>query len=350
MMHLCKRISSTFISAILFISLSVNAAPIPDSPSTQSEFSIVTPGHQITFPLDHRLHPNFQSEWWYVTANLQGEDNKQYGVQFTLFSSASLVGNTKQRIFFAHAALSTADNFYHAERYARSDMGHAGIHNQPWQAYLDHWQFTGTAQQPLPGKLVVSEPAFSYQLELSGSDYYLQGDQGFSSKNAKGDLASYYYSAPFINISGEVTVEGKPIAVSGKGWLDREWSSNFIELEKIGWDWLALHLDQDTALMLYRVRSNGEELLYGRLMYRDGRQTTIAPSDINWTAVNTQRFAGRDYPIEWQLEIPSKLIALDIRPINNNQFLNTRVPYWEGAVTATGSHLANGYLELFGER
>ncbi|GGK79831.1 lipocalin-like domain-containing protein [Amphritea balenae] len=349
-MQLCQHISSTLLCTILFTCLSVNAKPLPTNSSENAEFSIVEPGHPITFPFDHRLHPGFQSEWWYITANLQDEDNNQYGIQFTLFSSASLTGNTKQRIFFAHAALTTTDNFYHAERYARSDMGHAGVEYQPWQAYLDHWQFTGTEQQPLPGKLQVSEPAFAYQLKLSDSDYFLQGDQGFSPKNNDASLASYYYSAPFIEVSGNIHVEGKSIAVRGKAWLDREWSSNFIEIDKIGWDWLSLHLDQDTALMLYRVRSNREILLYGRIMHRDGRQTTIAPTDINWRAVASQRFSGKDYPIEWRLEIPSQQITLDIQPINNNQFLNTRVPYWEGAVITKGSHEAQGYLELFGER
>ena len=49
-----------------------------------------TPGRPATFdfPADHGSHPDYRIEWWYLTANLQGEDGTAYGLQWTLFRSA----------------------------------------------------------------------------------------------------------------------------------------------------------------------------------------------------------------------------------------------------------------------
>ncbi len=170
----------------------------------QSNFSRVTPGRDFSFPQDHNIHADFQTDWWYVTANLLGEDGLTYGAQFTLFRNNLLVGGKLQPLFFAHAALTTPSVFFHAERFARADMGHGGIESDPWLAFLDHWQFRGTGKNPLPGSLSVTEKDFSYNLKLSKSPYFLQGDNGFSKKNASGSMASYYYNAPFIQLTGVV--------------------------------------------------------------------------------------------------------------------------------------------------
>ena len=45
----------------------------------------VLSGREFSFPEDHNIHPDFLTEWWYITANLLGEDGITYGAQFTLF-------------------------------------------------------------------------------------------------------------------------------------------------------------------------------------------------------------------------------------------------------------------------
>jgi predicted secreted hydrolase len=51
-------------------------------------FAIPQRGFELSFPRDHGAHPEYRIEWWYVTANLKGQDGKQYGAQWTLFRSA----------------------------------------------------------------------------------------------------------------------------------------------------------------------------------------------------------------------------------------------------------------------
>src|SRR5690606_29762503 len=42
----------------------------------------------LSFPRDHGAHPEYQTEWWYFTGNLQDEQGRDYGYQFTIFRSA----------------------------------------------------------------------------------------------------------------------------------------------------------------------------------------------------------------------------------------------------------------------
>lgn len=328
--------------------------------SANNDFAKVVPGRQFSFPQDHNLHERFQTEWWYVTANLKGEDGFAYGAQFTLFSNSIMIAGQPQRIYFAHAALSTPTDFFHAERYAKANMRLGGVESNPWQVFLDHWQFKGSKAVPLPGTLTVSEPKFAYNLNLSESPYFLQGDKGFSKKNTSGSQASYYYNAPFIKLKGDIKFNDKTVKVTGDAWFDREWSSGMFAgrglnsaesnqlIGKIGWDWLALHLDEKTALMLYRVRSKDETFLSGAVMYASGKQQQLTASDINWQPTQYQDFDGHKYPIGWSLKVPSHQVDITVSAINKNQLMDGIIDYWEGAVKTTGSHESKGYLELFG--
>ncbi len=61
-------------------------------------------------------------------------------------------------------------------------------------------------------------------------------------------------------------IDGKSIAVSGRGWIDREWSSQSLGADQTGWDWLSLHLGDGEKLMLFRLR------------HKDGRNNLSATS------------------------------------------------------------------------
>ena len=54
---------------------------------------------------------------------------------------------------------------------------------------------------------------------------YLQGEGGYSRKSEAGQ-ASYYYSQPFFGAEGSLSMNGRKIQVSGRAWMDREWSSS----------------------------------------------------------------------------------------------------------------------------
>ena len=71
----------------------------------------VTPGVRLAFPRDHGAHPEFRSEWWYVTGALDSP-RRDTGFQLTFFRSRPGTAEAlpssiaARQILFAHAALS----------------------------------------------------------------------------------------------------------------------------------------------------------------------------------------------------------------------------------------------------
>lgn len=299
------------------------------------------------FPTDHGLHREFATEWWYLTANLENSEGEQFGIQFTLF--AQKVGDN-HRLWFAHAAASSARHFVFAERYARDDMGNAGITNSPWRAFMDHWCLCSSTTSPLPAELVVEEDDFAYRMQLQEANYLTQGDAGKSPKNARGDVTTYYYSAPFIEISGELVIDGKANQVRGEAWFDREWSNTLISGQNIGWDWLSLRLEEKQALLIFWFHDDSGAHLSAYLLDRDGGNRPLNTEEIHWQPRRHLQVGDRRYPIASTLKIPSLGVDIRIEPLNDLQYLSTQIPYWEGAVRARGSHQGRGYLELFGRR
>ncbi|MFB4414217.1 lipocalin-like domain-containing protein, partial [Pantoea sp. ANP04] len=197
-----------------------------------------------------------------------------------------------------------------AERYARGGVGQAGVTAQPLQAWIDDWRFTSlpTGANPLARMQVqASGPGFAYQLQLSSRQpLVLQGVGGYSRKSDQGQ-ASYYYSQPFFQASGQLQIDGQRYEVSGPAWLDREWSSQPLAADQTGWDWFSLHLDSGERLMLFRVRENRRApYITGTWINADGSTQSLGREQIQMTPLEEDQVEGRRQPSAWQLKIPDK--------------------------------------------
>ena len=53
-------------------------------------FARATGPQPLTFPADYGPHPDYQTEWWYYTGNLDDADGHHFGYQFTIFRRAAL--------------------------------------------------------------------------------------------------------------------------------------------------------------------------------------------------------------------------------------------------------------------
>ena len=344
---------------------SILGAETQTDDETQKEaeqFTPVVKGIDITFPADHQAHPDFRHEWWYLTANLIDEDGNALGVQWTQFRFASApkerADGTKtttwqsQQIYMAHSAITTKDKHYADEKWSRGQDELAGVDSSPFRVYLDDWQWTSTTDDLFPATLNASSEQFGYSLKLTNNaPYQKQGEQGYSTKSGDGKVASYYYSQPFINVSGNVTIDGVTHQVSGKGWIDREWSSQFLLDSQQGWDWFALRLSDETSLVVFQLRNSTTgkaSYSHARLMNQDGSGITIKQQDISLTATKKTEIDGRDYPTEWQITIPTQQIKLTASALNPNAKMPLSVPYWEGPISIEGTHSGTGYMELTG--
>ena len=335
------------------------AVPAQAAPPVYPE---VRPGYHLQFPRDFGAHPDYRTEWWYVTGWLTTEDGKALGFQVTFFRSRLNIDEANpsrfapKQLIFAHAAIAdpATGHLLHDQRAARAGFGLARADAGDTRVQLDDWHLT-RANEAYTTHIRSRE--FSLDLTLTPAQPVLmQGDAGYSRKGALSGEASHYYSQPQVRVSGTVTRLGKAQSVRGTAWLDHEWSSSYLAKNATGWDWTGINLDDGSALMLFRIRGKdgGKQWAGGTLRRADGSVTTYAPDAIAFTPLRRWRSprTNTEYPVAMQIAVADMTITLE--PLMNDQELDSRAStgavYWEGAVTATrdGKAIGHGYLELTG--
>jgi predicted secreted hydrolase len=115
-----------------------------------------------------------------------------------------------------------------------------------------------------------------------------------------------------------------------------------------GWDWFSLRLDNNTALMVYRIRSEQRDYLYGSVMKQGGDIRTLSEIDVNLVEVKKAGRADGKYPQSFKLSIIKEGIDIDVNVVNPNQVMRFGIEYFEGMVTFSGSHQGEGFLEMTG--
>ncbi len=306
-------------------------------------FALPAPDPTFDFPADHGPHPDFRIEWWYLTATLRDAEGTRYGIQWTLFRSALAPGGPQ--VWMGHFGLTTPDAHLSGEKFARGGIGQAGVTSAPFAAWIDDWSLAGPDLDTLDLKARTSEAGYDLSLRAEGPLVF-HGANGFSVKSASGQ-ASYYYSQPFYAVSGTLDLPGGEVEVSGRAWLDREWSSQPLDAEQEGWDWFSLHFDDGHRLMAFQLRGS-RPYTYASWIAPDGSLAPYPNGALRLSPLGTAPVAGRDVPVRWRLELPAEGVDIEVEAVNPTSWQDTLFPYWEGPVTASGSHSAEGYLEMTG--
>ncbi|NOD96052.1 iron ABC transporter permease [Ruegeria sp. HKCCD6228] len=313
-------------------------------------FEVPQAGFEFDFPKDHGPHPAYRIEWWYLTANLKGEDGRDYGIQWTLFRSALKPFETdgwhSPQIWMGHAAVTTPDTHYFAERLSRGGIGQAGVAVQPFEAWIDEWRMAGPDMDTLT--LTANGADFGYDLALSAQGpLVFHGQAGYSVKSADGQ-ASYYYSQPFYSVEGVLHLPDGDMRVTGQGWLDREWSSQPLAEDQTGWDWFSLSFEGGDKLMAFRLRGGRGDFTSATWINSDGSTDAIPDGSVRLEPLATDQVAGRDVPTQWRIVLADRGIDVKVSALTPDAWMGTRFEYWEGPVTVTGSHEGVGYLEMTG--
>lgn len=348
-------------------------------------FMQASPDTPLHFPADHGPHPDYRIEWWYLTANLEDRQGEPLGLQWTLFRQALPSSQTAMaqdrsepgpwaadQLWMAHMAVSRGERHAVSERFARSHSmapaqsatSQAGAVAQPFRAWIDDWALVSDVDDPEADTfqrltLVAfdeeDDKRFGYRLELTADGPLVRhGNDGFSQKSADGQ-GSHYYSQPFWHIEGEVTLAGETHEVSGRGWLDREWSSQLLSPDQAGWDWFSLHLDGGSRLMAFRLRGGGKDggdYLSGSWIRPAGATIDLGAGEMTLTPLAFSTVAGREIPTRWRLRVPEQKLDLIVEAPHGERWMDTAVPYWEGEVIARdrdgGKRRGVGYLEMTG--
>ncbi|HSM54725.1 MAG TPA: lipocalin-like domain-containing protein [Candidatus Sulfomarinibacteraceae bacterium] len=345
-------------------------------------FARATEPGAISFPEDLGPHPDYQTEWWYYTGNLQTADGRRFGYQLTFFRRA--IGDPRleigdrrseinlqlpisnlrsdwrtDQIYLAHFTVSDIDGegFYPAERFSRGAAGLAGARAEPYHVWLENWY----ARQVEPGVVRLFAESEQATLDLTLTETLppiLHGDEGLSPKGPEPGNASYYYSIVRQETEGMVTVGGQQFQVTGLSWKDHEYSTSALSPGAVGWDWFSLQLDNGAALMFFQIRREDGALQpesSGTFVLPDGstRHIPLSEWNVEVTGTWTSPHSGATYPAAWRISIPALELELEGRALLADQELNVSTTYWEGAVQFSGAWQgepvsATGYIELTG--
>ncbi len=320
------------------------------------------------FPQDFGAHPDFQTEWWYYTGNVQTESGRRFGFQFTIFRRAiapSEPDTTSEwrtnQLYMAHFAVSdvAGDQFYHDERFSRAGAGLAGAEVDPnYRVWLDDWQVSGTNADDTQTRIQAATDQVAVDLALDQSKPpALQGDHGLSAKSAEPGNASYYYSLTRLLTSGTITVGGETFTVSGATWMDHEFGTSALGADALGWDWFGLQLDDDRELMVGQIRRAGgdKDPYFGGLLVNPDGSTQYLPAEaitIQSTGTWTSPHTGATYPAGWNVTVDTgggAPLKLTVTPqIADQELYGSGIAYWEGTVKISGSATGYGYTELTG--
>lgn len=355
---------------LLLVSCAETPPPPPESGfaglgSTQDGFRAVNPTEPLVFPRDHAAHPEYRIEWWYVTANLTTAEGQPLGIQWTLFRQAlapEAGANAWQdnQLWMAHVGLTTAEAHWHGERFGRT--GQAGVELEPsYRVWLDDWALAATLptatvlaqQQDLLSDIEIQAQTndFAYNLSLSTTKPLVQqGEQGFSVKSDRGQ-ASWYFSQPFYEVSGTASWPGtEPQPVTGTAWLDREWSSQPLASEQLGWDWFSMQFDDGARLMTFRLREADRDdgFKAGTWITPQGEVYPLNTDDIQMIPLGWAAAGPTEVPVRWRIEVPRLGVAITTEALNPSAWMPTTIAYWEGPIRVRGSHMGVGYLEMTG--
>jgi predicted secreted hydrolase len=257
----------------------------------------------------------------------------------------------------AHFALTdtAGRRFTAASRSSRAALGLAGAEARPFKVWVEDWSVEGIAGDATAVRLRAADGDAAIDLRLeSTKPVVLQGERGLDRKGAQAGNASYYYSLTRMRASGRVAAGGASLQITGLAWMDREWSTSALGPDLVGWDWMALQLDDGRELMLYQLRhadGRADRFSAGGVIAANGSRRPLTVGDFRIEVLDTWSSPrdGTRYPSRWRVAVPGEGVDLEVTPVLADQELTLSVRYWEGAVRVQGRPAGGvGYVELVG--
>jgi predicted secreted hydrolase len=258
----------------------------------------------VVLPRDQGAHPGFGEEWWYTSGTLTGANRRASFWFATIWS--------------ADGALVAKVNVV--------DLGADRI-------VLSHEYVSATPVTE--GQTQFTVGAFELGLRSGGTLGRWSVD---ASTGAGGRLElDLVPRQPYV-LHGH---DGKPVSVTGQGWLDHQWGNFGTNVGALKWNWFACQFQNGSDLMLYQFlnqanRPSGRQT--GTLLTRGGVVTQLTRFTITPMSPSIRPAGAMAiYPLAWRLQVPTGKIDITIHARARNQFItNQFVPsFWEAASEIT---------------
>ncbi len=358
--------------AIPILTALVLVATTAQSLGDGPRFSIAQAPYAFSFPRDHAAHPQYKTEWWYLTGHLRGPDGRRFGYELTFFRFGLRSGDPpapagrsrwlRNQIYAAHFAITDVRDgrFTYSERAVRGALDMGAAAGDRLAVRVDAWSLAGTPMRdPRFEKMHAHAAANWGALDLdlvSKKPPAVHGSGGVLRKGACDSCASHYYSYTRLPTRGALTYGGTRFAVDGDSWMDHEFGTDELP-DQVGWLWFGIQLDDGRELMLYQFRPRDRgapSARIGSLIERDGLVRPLAFSILpsgTWRSPHT----GAVYPALWRIGLPSLGLDLALSPALRDQELvasSGGISYWEGTVDVTdfdqNHRQGEAYVELTG--
>ncbi|MDO8693353.1 MAG: carotenoid 1,2-hydratase, partial [Sheuella sp.] len=322
--------ASTAISA----SSAGQASPAITASGNDLSYPDVVP-RELVFPRDFGAHPDYRTEWWYMTGWL-GEAADKMGFQVTFFRSRTLHPDSNpsrfapRQLLFAHAALALPGEgqLRHAEVAGRAGPAKASFRTSDTALELSGWSLQRTSDDHY--KIMIPTDQFTLELDAFTSQApVLRGEGGYSSKGPSSQFASYYYSRPQLKVAATVTLKKSPgnrraaeqvLSLSGSAWFDHEWSSSLMMAGAVGWDWIGINLLDGSSLMAFRMRDAAGGTMFSEWDWRDAHGHVIEKrQDVSWQPLGQWRSPRSlfSYPDRFTLRVADRTWTL--QPLMSDQ-------------------------------
>lgn len=325
----------------------------------------------VRLPRDLYAHGEAQTEWWYYTGHLHTAGDRRFGFELVFFKRRTdldrfgvmplrLIANP---LYLAHFAITDKTRRRFRYEHRKSSGGpldpKARAATDSFYLKLGNWSVREAHGLHLLRATLGDDVIFEAALKPTKAPVF-NGSDGVSFKD-HGE-ASRYFSYTRMEAEGDLTWGGQTEHFTGAAWMDREFGTWRTTENQKGWDWFSIQLDNNTELMVYHIRNGAghpSDFSSGTFVDAQGQTTSLRRDDFQlevtseWRSPRTKAI----YPSGWLLRVPRIELELNIRPVMEDQELDTRgttmIVYWEGACAVAGAHhgqttSGRAYVEMVG--
>lgn len=315
----------------------------------------------IVFPEDESAHDAI-IEWWYFNGHLKDENGNGYSFMDCLFR----VDVKRVKIPFLSKIPLKTSYFSHS---LVSDLKRKSFHHRiaPFSIVSDdsfskHQLYVNYINPEIKNGYTncaiekISETMYHIKNEdidlrlTSTKQPLLEGGNGFLDLHSK---TTYYYSLTNLKTEGRIKIKNKWIDVTGKSWMDHQWSDS--DYAKDRWDWFSVQLDNETEMVCCMYDDGKVKTYFADISYADDtqehfRELEIIPMAKHWKSPKSSAV----YPMSWNIRIPAKNIDIVLTArVKNQEMLFGSINYWEGPLLVSGSFGDKkvngvGFMELVG--